>query len=64
MGLAEELVRRQTTRELQRMALELRRSGFTEDQIGAYLNTSRRNAMDMTVKALREHFCSKRLQKI
>ncbi len=54
--LPEELVRRQTTRELQRMALELRRSGFTEDQIGAYLNTSRRNAMDMTVKALREHF--------
>ncbi len=54
--LPEALVRKQTARELQRQALELRRSGFSEEQIGAYLNSGRRNATDMTVKALREHF--------
>lgn len=54
--LPETLVRKQTSRELQRQALELRRSGFSDDQVGAYLNSARRNATDMTVKALREHF--------
>ncbi len=37
--LPEALVRKQTARELQRQALELRRSGFSEEQIGAYLNS-------------------------
>lgn len=54
--LPESLVRRQTNRELQRMSLELQRSGFTQDQIKSYLNASRMNAQNTTVQALREHF--------
>lgn len=51
-----EMVNRQTNRELQRQALELQRSGFSEDDIKSYLNMGRRNARDMTIAALREHF--------
>lgn len=51
-----EMVKRQTNRELQRQALELQRSGFSEDDIKSYLNAGRRNAQEMTVAALREHF--------
>jgi len=51
-----DLVRRQTTRELQRKILELRRSGFSEDQIRGYVNAIRQNAQAETEIALREHF--------
>jgi trigger factor len=54
--LPADLVRRQTSRELQRQALEMQRSGFPQDQIRSYLNAARRNAQESTVKALREHF--------
>ncbi|HBE67835.1 MAG TPA: trigger factor [Planctomycetaceae bacterium] len=54
--LPESLVRRQTNRELQRMTLELQRSGFNQEQIKSYLNASRMNAQETTVAALREHF--------
>ena len=50
------LVRRQTERELQRRVLELRRNGFTDDQIRSVINGMRRNAEDQTQGALREHF--------
>jgi trigger factor len=50
------LVRRQTERELQRRVLELRRNGFTDDQIRSVINGMRRNAEELTQNALREHF--------
>ncbi len=50
------LVDRQTNRELQRRVLELRRNGTSEDDIKIAINAMRRNARDLTVQALREHF--------
>ncbi len=54
--MPEGLVSRQTTRELQRMILELQRSGFPREQISNYVNLSRNNARQSTINALREHF--------
>ncbi|MCA9193980.1 MAG: trigger factor [Planctomycetales bacterium] len=54
--MPEALIRRQTSRELQRMVLELQRNGFTGDQIKAYVNASRNNARESTIRSLREHF--------
>ena len=54
--LPKDLVRRQTSRELQRKVMELRRSGFTEDQVRGYANAIRQNAQAETEVALREHF--------
>jgi trigger factor len=54
--LPADLVRRQTTRELQRKVLELRSSGFSEDDIRRIVNLSRQNAQASTELALREHF--------
>lgn len=54
--MPESLVRRQTNRELQRMVLELQRSGFNQTQINSYINASRMNARQSTINALREHF--------
>jgi trigger factor len=54
--LPADLVRRQTSRELQRKVLELRRSGFGEDEVRRIVNLSRQNAQASTELALREHF--------
>jgi len=54
--IPESLIRSQTTRELQRMVLELQRSGFTRDQVNRYVNLSRLDARQSTINALREHF--------
>jgi trigger factor len=54
--IPESLIRSQTNRELQRMVLELQRSGFTRDQINRYVNLSRLDARQSTINALREHF--------
>ncbi len=50
------LVRRQADRELHRRVLELRRSGFTDDQIRSVINNVRRNIEGTTQDALRQHF--------
>jgi trigger factor len=50
------LVRRQSDRELQRRVLELRRNGFSDDQIRSVVNSMRRNTEETTKAALREHF--------
>ncbi|MEM9645199.1 MAG: trigger factor [Planctomycetota bacterium] len=50
------LVKRQTVRELERKVLELRRSGFAEDDVRRYVNATRQNAQASTEAALREHF--------
>ncbi|MBX3424027.1 MAG: trigger factor [Pirellulaceae bacterium] len=54
--LPESLVRSQTNRELQRMILELQRSGISQDDITGYVNMARMNARESTIAALREHF--------
>jgi trigger factor len=54
--MPESLIRSQTNRELQRMVLELQRSGFSQEQIQQYVNVSRMNARQSTIAALREHF--------
>lgn len=54
--MPESLIRRQTQRELQRLQLELQRNSFSPEQISGYLNASRLNARESTIRALREHF--------
>ena len=54
--LPKALVRRQTTRELQRRALEMQRSGYSNDEVNAMVNAARINAEESTVASLREHF--------
>lgn len=54
--LPQALVRRQADREMHRRVLELRRSGFTDDQIRSVVNNLRRNIEETTKVALREHF--------
>lgn len=50
------LLERQSRRELQRAILELRRSGFAENQIASQINYLRQNSQAQTAKALKEHF--------
>lgn len=59
--LPPELLRRQSTRELQRSVLELRRSGFSDDQIRAHENELRQNSSQATARALKEHFVLERI---
>ena len=54
--LPADLVDRQTRRELERRVLEMRRSGFPEDQIRSMANMARQNARAATEASLREHF--------
>lgn len=54
--MPESLIRRQTQRELQRLQLELQRNSFSPEQVSGYLNASRLNARESTIRALREHF--------
>ena len=54
--LPEDLVKRQTNRELQRRVLELRRNGFDETRIRSIVNSLQQNARTSTEAALREHF--------
>lgn len=49
-------VRRQADRELQRRVLELRRNGFSDEQIRNVVNSMRRNIEELTQGSLREHF--------
>ncbi|QDS86499.1 Trigger factor [Rosistilla ulvae] len=54
--LPPDLVRRQTRRELERQILEMRRSGFQEEDIRNMANMARQNAQTQTEASLREHF--------
>lgn len=54
--LPPDLLRRQANREVERAILELRSSGFSEDQIRAYENDLRQNSLRSTEQALKEHF--------
>ena len=55
------MLQRQSRRELQRAAMELQRSGFSEEEIRAHENALRQNSMASTARALKEHFILERI---
>jgi trigger factor len=55
------LLQRQSHRELQRAVMELKRSGFSDDDIRAHENELRQNSAVSTAKALKEHFILERI---
>lgn len=59
--LPPEMLKRQSERELQRSAMELRRSGFSDADIRAHENQLRQNIQAETARALREHFILERI---
>lgn len=59
--LPQDLLRRQSHRELERAILELRSSNFSEDEIKAHENELRRNSIESTKTALKEHFILERI---
>jgi trigger factor len=59
--LPPEMLRRQAQRELDRAVMELRSSGFTEEQIQAHANLLRQNSQASTATALKEHFILERI---
>jgi len=59
--LPPEMLKRQSHRELQRAVMELKRSGFNDDDIHAHENELRRNSTVSTAKALKEHFILERI---
>ncbi len=59
--LPPELLERQSHRELQRAVMELRRSGFSDDEIRAHQNELRQNSAASTARALKEHFILERI---
>ncbi len=59
--LPPELLERQSHRELERAVMELRRSGFGEQEIRAHQNQLRQNSRASTARALKEHFILERI---
>ncbi len=59
--LPPDLLRRQATRELERSVMELRSSGFSDEQIMTHVNTLRQNSAKTTATALKEHFILERI---
>jgi trigger factor len=55
------LLERQSSRELERAVMELRRSGFSEAEIRARENQLRQNSTAGTATALKEHFILERI---
>ncbi len=54
--LPQDLLRRQSKREMERAVIEMRSSGFSEPEIQAQENSLRRNAIQRTETLLKEHF--------
>jgi trigger factor len=59
--LPPEMLKRQAQRELERSVLELRRNGFSDQQIRAHANELRQNSTINTARALKEHFILERI---
>jgi len=55
------LLKRQSTREVERAVMEMRRSGFSEAEIRARENQLRQNSAESTATALKEHFILERI---
>jgi trigger factor len=56
-----DLLRRQSHRELDRAVIEMRSSGFTEEEITVRKNALRKNIMEKTEILLKEHFILEKL---
>ncbi len=54
--LPPDLLKRQARRELDRAAMELRSSGFSEEEVTSRLNSIRQNILERTERLLKEHF--------
>lgn len=59
--LPPEMLEKQAGREFERAVLELRRSGFGENEIRAHANELMQNSKQTTAKALKEHFVLEKL---
>lgn len=59
--LPEKMLQRQSQRELERIVLELQRSGFSEEDIRAQANLLRQRSRELTAQRLREHFILERI---
>ncbi len=59
--LPQDLLRRQSKREMDRAVIEMRRSGFSDSEIQAQENSLRRNAVQRTETLLKEHFILERI---
>ena len=55
------LLERQSTRELERAVMELRRAGFSEAEIRTRENQLRQNSAESTARGLKEHFILERI---
>ena len=60
-SLPPDLLRRQSGRELDRSVMEMRSSGFSEDEIIARKNGLRKNILEKTERLLKEHFILERI---
>jgi len=59
--IPQDLLRRQSRRELERSVMEMRSSGFSEDEIRLRENELRTNILERTENLLREHFILERI---
>jgi trigger factor len=59
--LPPELLKRQSRRELSRNVMEMRSSGFSEQEIRARENSLRQNILEKTERLLKEHFILERI---
>ena len=59
--LPPDLLDRQSHREVERAVMELRRSGFSDDEVQAHENRLRQNSRATTAQALKEHFILERI---
>jgi trigger factor len=59
--LPQALLKRQSRRELERAVMEMRSSGFSEDEIQAQENSLRQNVLKRTENLLKEHFILERI---
>lgn len=59
--LPPDLLKRQSKRELDRSVMEMRSSGFSEQEIVARENTLRKNILEKTETLLKEHFILERI---
>lgn len=59
--LPPELLKKQAGREFERAVLELRRSGFNDNEIRAHANELMQNSQKTTARSLKEHFVLEKL---
>jgi trigger factor len=59
--LPKDMLRRQASREYDRLTMELQSSGFTDEMIRSYMNEIRQNALASTARSLKEHFILERI---